>query len=107
MCNSAGIRVRMITGDNLTTAIAIAKECGILEEGEEFDKYVAMEGPEFAKFVGGLVDKKTKEPIEIMGKKSDFEEIGEIENMKIIRSKLKVLARSRPNDKYIMVSGLK
>ena len=52
-------------------------------------------------------DKKTKEPIEIMGKKSDFEEIGDIENMKIIRSKLKVLARSRPNDKYIMVSGLK
>ena len=66
-----------------------------------------MEGPEFAKFVGGLVDKKTKEPIEIMGKKSEAEEIGDIENMKIIRSKLKVLARSRPNDKYSMVSGLK
>jgi Ca2+ transporting ATPase len=107
MCNSAGIRVRMVTGDNLTTAIAIAKECGILVEGEELDKYTAMEGPEFAKFVGGLVDKKTKEPIEIMGKKSEAEEIGDIENMKIIRSKLKVLARSRPNDKYIMVSGLK
>ena len=36
-----------------------------------------------------------------------MEEIGELENMKIIRNKLKVLARSRPNDKYIMVSGLK
>lgn len=36
-----------------------------------------------------------------------MEEIGDIENMKIIRNKLKVLARSRPNDKYIMVSGLK
>ena len=42
-----------------------------------------------------------------MGKKSEAEEIGDIENMKIIRNKLKVLARSRPNDKYIMVSGLK
>jgi len=42
-----------------------------------------------------------------MGKKSEMEEIGEIENMKIVRNKLKVLARSRPNDKYIMVSGLK
>jgi magnesium-transporting ATPase (P-type) len=73
MCNSAGIRVRMITGDNLTTAIAIAKESGILVEGEELDKYKAMEGPEFAKFVGGLVDKKTKEPIEVMGKKSEAE----------------------------------
>jgi P-type E1-E2 ATPase len=27
--------------------------------------------------------------------------------MKIIRNKLKVLARSRPNDKYLMVVGLK
>jgi len=25
----------MVTGDNITTAIAIAKECGILVEGEE------------------------------------------------------------------------
>jgi magnesium-transporting ATPase (P-type) len=40
----------MITGDNLTTAIAIAKESGILVEGEELEKYTAMEGPEFAKF---------------------------------------------------------
>jgi Ca2+ transporting ATPase len=30
MCNTAGVRVRMVTGDNLVTAIAIAKECGIL-----------------------------------------------------------------------------
>jgi len=42
-----------------------------------------------------------------LGKNADMEEIGELENMKIIRNKLKVLARSRPNDKYIMVSGLK
>lgn len=27
--------------------------------------------------------------------------------MQIVRNKLKVLARSRPNDKYILVSGLK
>jgi Ca2+ transporting ATPase len=60
LCNTAGVRVRMVTGDNLITAIAIAKEAGILVEGEEIDKYTAMEGPEFEKFVGGLVDKKTK-----------------------------------------------
>ena len=29
-CNFAGVRVRMVTGDNKVTAIAIAKECGIL-----------------------------------------------------------------------------
>jgi magnesium-transporting ATPase (P-type) len=47
----------MVTGDNKTTAIAIAKECGILKEGEEDEQCTCMEGPEFAEFVGGLIHK--------------------------------------------------
>ena len=31
LCHNAGITVRMVTGDNIQTAIAIAKEAGILE----------------------------------------------------------------------------
>jgi magnesium-transporting ATPase (P-type) len=31
-CQSAGIKVRMVTGDNLITAKAIARECGILND---------------------------------------------------------------------------
>ncbi|KAB5526602.1 hypothetical protein DKX38_020449 [Salix brachista] len=42
ICRSAGIVVRMVTGDNLTTAKAIARECGILT-----DDGIAIEGPEF------------------------------------------------------------
>ena len=34
-CNTAGIRTVMITGDNVVTAAAIARELGILHEGEE------------------------------------------------------------------------
>eukprot|EP00271_Cylindrocystis_brebissonii_P003606 TRINITY_DN1476_c0_g1_i1.p1 TRINITY_DN1476_c0_g1~~TRINITY_DN1476_c0_g1_i1.p1 ORF type:complete len:1076 (+),score=253.31 TRINITY_DN1476_c0_g1_i1:223-3450(+) len=41
LCQSAGIKVRMVTGDNLVTAKAIASECGILTDGE------AIEGPVF------------------------------------------------------------
>jgi magnesium-transporting ATPase (P-type) len=51
----------MVTGDNKITAMAIAKECGIMEEGEENEECVCMEGPEFCDFVGGLVHKKTGE----------------------------------------------
>ena len=106
-CNNAGIRVRMVTGDNKITAIAIAKECGIIREGEENEECVCMEGPEFFDYVGGLIHKDTKEQIIIMGKEAKKEVIGNMENMKTVRNKLKVLARSRPNDKYIMVTGLK
>jgi len=30
-CHEGGVRVRMVTGDNKKTAIAIAKEAGILD----------------------------------------------------------------------------
>jgi magnesium-transporting ATPase (P-type) len=98
----------MVTGDNKITAIAIAKECGIItKEEEEFEQCVCMERPEFCEFVGGLVYKDTGEQVEIFGKFPEKERIGNIKNMELVRNKLKVLARSRPNDKYIMVSGLK
>jgi len=50
-CQSAGIMVRMVTGDNLETAKAIAKRCGILTEGG-----IALEGPEFRKMTPADLD---------------------------------------------------
>ncbi|KAG2309441.1 hypothetical protein Bca52824_029189 [Brassica carinata] len=41
-CQAAGITVRMVTGDNISTAKAIAKECGIFTEGG-----LAIEGSQF------------------------------------------------------------
>ncbi|KAL8770073.1 MAG: hypothetical protein Q9209_004111 [Squamulea sp. 1 TL-2023] len=43
-CQNAGVFVRMVTGDNLLTAKAIAEECGIYVPGG-----IVMEGPEFRK----------------------------------------------------------
>ncbi|XXG54814.1 hypothetical protein AAC387_Pa03g2600 [Persea americana] len=42
ICRSAGVTVRMVTGDNINTAKAIARECGILTDGG-----IAIEGPVF------------------------------------------------------------
>lgn len=97
----------MVTGDNLVTAIAIGKECGILDANESTDNQVCMTGPDFHAFVGGLVHKDTKEQVVVLGKEPEKEEIGDIKKMEHIRKNLKVLARSRPNDKYIMVAGLR
>jgi Ca2+-transporting ATPase len=41
-CKMAGVTVRMVTGDNLLTANAIAKECGILLDGD-----YSLEGADF------------------------------------------------------------
>lgn len=43
-CQRAGITVRMVTGDNINTARAIAIKCGILQPGDDF---LCMEGKEF------------------------------------------------------------
>jgi len=71
----------MITGDNKETAIAIAKECHILNEGEEDEPNVVMLGTDFYDFVGGLVHKKTREEVKVMGAEGDNEVIGNVPNM--------------------------
>lgn len=76
-CQEAGIFVRMVTGDNIETAKAIAKECGILTEEEGG---IAMEGPAFRKLTLEECDK--------------------------ILPKLQVLARSSPDDKHTLVTRL-
>ncbi|KAK3319760.1 hypothetical protein B0T19DRAFT_404321 [Cercophora scortea] len=77
-CQRAGVYVRMVTGDNLLTGRAIARECGIYtpETGG-----IAMEGPVF----------RRKSP----------------EELKQIVPHLQVLARSSPEDKRILVRTLK
>lgn len=50
-CQSAGVQVRMVTGDNFATAKAIAKDCGIYTSGG-----VAMDGPTFRKLTPAQLD---------------------------------------------------
>ncbi len=47
-CISAGVTVRMVTGDNITTARAIAINCGIISasQNKANEQFVVMEGTE-------------------------------------------------------------
>uniref|UniRef100_A0A8C7YMB1 Calcium-transporting ATPase n=1 Tax=Oryzias sinensis TaxID=183150 RepID=A0A8C7YMB1_9TELE len=84
-CQRAGITVRMVTGDNINTARAIATKCGILLPGDDF---ICLEGKEFNRRIRN--------------------EKGEIEQERIdkIWPKLRVLARSSPTDKHTLVKGI-
>ncbi|XP_053719673.1 plasma membrane calcium-transporting ATPase 1a isoform X1 [Synchiropus splendidus] len=84
-CQRAGITVRMVTGDNINTARAIATKCGILQPGDDF---LCLEGKEFNRRIRN--------------------EKGEIEQERIdkIWPKLRVLARSSPTDKHTLVKGI-
>lgn len=50
-CNNAGVQVKMVTGDNVATATAIASACGIKTEDG-----LVMEGPEFRKLSDNELD---------------------------------------------------
>ena len=52
-CQKAGVSVRMVTGDNLLTAKAIAKDCGILTDDANI-----MEGQEFRNLPQNELDKR-------------------------------------------------
>lgn len=56
LCRSAGIRPVMITGDHIETAMAIAKELGIMREGDK-----SISGSELAKMSDEELFKRIKE----------------------------------------------
>ncbi|KAE8673598.1 Calcium-transporting ATPase 8, plasma membrane-type [Hibiscus syriacus] len=81
LCQKAGVKVRMVTGDNLKTARAIALECGILTPDADASDSNLIEGKVFR----SLTD-------------SQREEVAE---------KLSVMGRSAPNDKLLLVQALR
>jgi Ca2+ transporting ATPase len=101
-CHRAGIVVRMVTGDNIDTARAIAIEAGILTAEEADDEYVCMEGKAFREACGGLKKLEDHNNSTLLK-----EEIGNKAVFRQVAKKLRVMARSTPEDKYMLVTGLK
>ena len=126
-CHHAGITVRMVTGDNINSAIAISKDVGIIEPHQAgeckniaayYRKFVqekpdeaqrgiqtgenpiALEGEIFRVICGGI----TKNP----GKDGGMViTLNNKEAFKHTVQRLKVIARASPEDKFILVFGLK
>lgn len=106
--SGAGVTVRMVTGDNIVTARAIAKLCNILNEQEANDESCSIEGPEFYKMMGGIVSASGKKGEEGDDKiKMEDERVRNFAKFKVVAPKIKVMARSRPEDKYLLVTGLR
>ncbi|KAL5542064.1 hypothetical protein UlMin_009774 [Ulmus minor] len=80
-CQYAGVNIKMIIGDNIFTAKAIATECGILISNQDVSSGAVIEGVEFRNYT----------PEERMEKVD----------------KICVMARSSPFDKLLMVQCLK
>jgi Ca2+ transporting ATPase len=99
----AGVVVRMVTGDGIETAIKIAKQCHLLPAEYDYkpsDLHI-MEGRGFREYVGGLVS-----DIDEDGKATGHR-VGNLEAFKEVAMRLRVLARSTPEDKFLLVTGLK
>ncbi|KAL6208664.1 hypothetical protein ACLB2K_019611 [Fragaria x ananassa] len=81
VCKAAGVDIKMITGDNIFTAKAIATECGILKKENQLTDGQVVEGAEFRNY-------------------TDAERMQKVD-------KIRVMARSSPFDKFLMVQCLK
>ena len=84
-CQSSGIVVRMITGDNINTATSIALKCGIIKPSDDF---LVIDSKEFNRRIR---DSNNKVSQELLDK---------------VWPRLRVLARSSPQDKYTLVNGI-
>ena len=123
-CKNAGITVRMVTGDNINTALAISGDVGIIDREQikdarriaqiyrekvksgdlagikNLENPIALEGEIFRDACGNLTkenDEEGKLVIKLI-KPEDFSHV---------TKRLKVIARASPEDKFLLVFGLK
>jgi Ca2+ transporting ATPase len=98
--DEAHINVRLVSGDHLETAKAVAERAGILTPEEAALPYAFMHAEEFRATVGNLV----------MSQDEDGKQTATVEDEMAFREvaeNLRVLARATAADKHLLVAGLK
>ncbi|MHB1424203.1 MAG: cation-translocating P-type ATPase [Gemmataceae bacterium] len=123
-CRRAGIEVKMITGDNVETARAIAYDIGLIDRRDapiDEPDAVVLTSPKFNELHARLMELKKRgpspstplpagergvgfSPLSPVGRGVGGE--GEIDDLTHQLTGLRVLARARPLDKYKMVELL-
>mgnify|MGYP002630932724 CR=1 FL=1 len=97
----AKITVRLVSGDHLETAKAVAERAGILTAEEAGEPFACMHAEDFRAAVGNLH----------MSVDEDGVEVATVENAAHFREDiypaLRVLARATAADKHLLVAGLK
>ena len=95
------VNIRMVTGDHIDTAKAVALRTGLVKQEELQLKGIAMSGDEFRDAIRGynkIWDPTNQEfRVEFMEQKR-FDEV---------KKRLKIIARCTSEDKFVLVSGIK
>lgn len=123
-CHDAGVIVRMVTGDNIQTAIAISQDVNIItpkeynmakeriraiENGDGelnfSSKIIALDGNEFREMSGGYI--KVQEGVDEKNNPTYKYQLSNVDKFRKTTENLKVIARASPDDKFLLVLGLK
>lgn len=95
------VNIRLVSGDHLDTAITVAVQVGILTEAESKIQGFFMTGEEFREQIGDynkIWDDAAKKYIV---------EFRDPDRFKIVKSRLRVIARATPEDKLLLIAGIR
>lgn len=91
----------MVTGDHINTAQYVALRSGIISQDEVNLEGIALTGQQFREKIGPykrIIDPLTKEM------RIEFEQQDQFEKTK---RRIRIIARATPEDKFILVCGIK
>lgn len=95
------VNVKVLTGDHIETAKYVALQAGIVTESEINSPGVCMTGDDFMEAIGGYERIWDRELDQYVIKFENEDKFS------AVRKKLKVLARCRSEDKFVLISGTK
>lgn len=92
-CQRAGVKVRMVTGDNIYTAKAIAAECGILTEGG-----LVVEGRDFRNWDDRRLASTDLDNLVVMARSSPLDKLKLVKALKERRGDVVAVTGDGTND---------